>query len=171
MATQKLSSLSSPLFPQVIPGVMDRYIAHVDRILAECELTTCCHESPESSWGASDGLVCSAKATIHELATEREYCARHFREVSILGSNQAKDSNEYFAMTLRSWPAPRYTQLGYNFGEVTTRIVFAVLLLSSFALTQPIRKPQPEPKPEPTMPVRHDGPMRPPHAPRFAESL
>ena len=44
-------------------------------------LTTCSYESPESTYGACDGVPCSAKATVYDTQTDQEYCAKHFREV------------------------------------------------------------------------------------------
>ena len=40
------------------------------------------YESPESKYGACDGVPCGAKATVYDTQTGLEYCAKHFREVS-----------------------------------------------------------------------------------------
>lgn len=59
---------------------IDSLIARVDEILPAPSL--CYYESPESAWLACDGgIPCTAIATVHELATGAEYCAKHFREV------------------------------------------------------------------------------------------
>lgn len=54
----------------------------IERILAKPVLGTCDYQTPETSWGACDGQPCLESATVHDLATDREYCVGHFREVS-----------------------------------------------------------------------------------------
>jgi hypothetical protein len=48
---------------------MDRYIARVDRVLADSELTVCCYETPESTPGACDAILRDSRATVHQFAT------------------------------------------------------------------------------------------------------
>ncbi len=42
----------------------------------------CQYESPESNWGACDGIPCCQIATVHHREYELEYCPRHFAEVA-----------------------------------------------------------------------------------------
>jgi hypothetical protein len=76
VAHTTLAVLSCPAFPQ---AVID---AALDRILAIPKLGTCCYESPETSWGAGDGVPCTQTAIVHDLASELEFCAAHFARVS-----------------------------------------------------------------------------------------
>ena len=85
MADSTLAVLPHPEFPQVFPGVIDRYIEQVDRVLLAYKrpvLDCCSFETPETSPGACNGLPCVAQATVFSLVDEQEYCLRHFREVS-----------------------------------------------------------------------------------------
>jgi hypothetical protein len=72
-------------FPQpldFLDSVIGRDIARIDRILPRAELSLCCYEYPESSYGASDGgFPCYELATAHHLASGLEYCEEHFEEV------------------------------------------------------------------------------------------
>jgi hypothetical protein len=61
---------------------MDRLVRPIDQTTAGSLLTTCSFESAESTYGACDGVLCSAKATVYDTQTEHDYCAKHFREVS-----------------------------------------------------------------------------------------
>jgi hypothetical protein len=45
-------------------------------------LRPCEWESPESSYGACDGQVCLSVATVYCRDSHREYCNRHFKQVS-----------------------------------------------------------------------------------------
>ena len=79
MAYPTLAVLPLPESPQVLGN---RALARINQILARAELSPCCYESPESSYGACDGgLPCYELATIHHLASELEYCEQHFDEV------------------------------------------------------------------------------------------
>lgn len=51
------------------------------RIPSQPQVSLCCHVSPESSWGAGDALECNQPAVVHHVATEMDYCARHWKEV------------------------------------------------------------------------------------------
>ena len=82
MAVQHLTVLHSPEFPQVFSGALDQLQSRVERVVRESQLSPCCYESPESRPGAADSLPCSQTATVHHLASEQEFCAKHFREVS-----------------------------------------------------------------------------------------
>lgn len=82
MAQSTLAVFSSSLFPQLINSVLGHEIARVDRILSAAELPTCCHESPESTYGACDGgAACLRKGIVHHLASGLEFCGEHFVEV------------------------------------------------------------------------------------------
>ena len=72
------STLALPPFP-FFPQIVTEEIRRVDAILARYELSTCQHESPESSYGACDGgHPCRKTATIFDLASEQEVCLEHF---------------------------------------------------------------------------------------------
>lgn len=82
MAQTNLPVLSHAGFPQLLHLLIGAEIERVERILAQAELSPCCYESPESSRGACDGgEPCREKATVHDLASDEEYCLSHFREV------------------------------------------------------------------------------------------
>ena len=57
--------LPFPTFPQPIPDI-DRLGRLIDRADTRSLLTTCSHESPESTYGACDSVPCTAKATVHD---------------------------------------------------------------------------------------------------------
>lgn len=83
MAQHTLAALATQEFPQIFAAAMDRQVALFDRVLtiamAKQNLTTCHYETPESRPGACDGGVpCRSLATVHELASEMEFCAAHF---------------------------------------------------------------------------------------------
>lgn len=42
------------------------------------DLGVCCYESGESMWGRCDGVPCIEPATVFDLLTQRETCAKHF---------------------------------------------------------------------------------------------
>ena len=73
--------LPFPTFPQPIVDI-DRLGQLINRANARSLLTTCSYESPESTYGACDGLPCGAKATVYEIQTDQEYCVKHFQEVT-----------------------------------------------------------------------------------------
>ena len=79
MAHTTLAALSLLEFPQ-LPFSFDveRIGRRINQAVGRSLLTACSYESPESSYGACDGVPCDAVATV----TEREYCLAHFREVS-----------------------------------------------------------------------------------------
>jgi hypothetical protein len=57
----------------------------IEKILHKPVLGRCSFVSPESSRGACDGgHECGVKATVHDLESDREFCAGHFRAVLIL---------------------------------------------------------------------------------------
>ncbi len=74
MAAQHLTALSSPEFPQVFDGCFARLSARVDRVVAQSHLSTCDFND--------EYCVCREVATVHHLASEHEFCARHFRQVT-----------------------------------------------------------------------------------------
>ena len=78
MAQSTLALSPFPFFPQIVTEEIRR----VDAILARYELSTCQHESPESSYGACDGgFPCRKTATVHDLSTGNEFCLEHFEGV------------------------------------------------------------------------------------------
>jgi hypothetical protein len=79
VAHSTLPSLSHPQFPQIFSSAIDHLVA---RIAVKPQLGTCCYETPESRRGACDATPCRSLATVHHLATEQEFCARHFAEVN-----------------------------------------------------------------------------------------
>ena len=84
MAHSTLPVFSPSTFAQLVPSIVGREIARVDRILAESELSTCDYVEPESVYGACDGgSSCNARAIVHHLESDLEYCAAHFREVDL----------------------------------------------------------------------------------------
>jgi hypothetical protein len=77
MADQHLTALSSPEFPQVFDGSLDRLFERVDRIYAASLLSTCDFEDQYGD--------CREVATVHHLASEHEFCERHFAVVNRKG--------------------------------------------------------------------------------------
>jgi hypothetical protein len=82
MAHSTLAVLSSPDFPQVLRLAIDRAVNRVIEQQDESHLDCCSWESGESRPGACDSIPCIDKATVHHLASEQEYCLRHFEGVS-----------------------------------------------------------------------------------------
>ena len=74
MAAQHLTALSSPEFPQVLNDTVERIIDVVDHVLAANSLNyllgPCDFEDQYSD--------CRDRATVHHLASEHEFCERHF---------------------------------------------------------------------------------------------
>jgi hypothetical protein len=83
MAAQHLTVLPPLEFPQIqlLRSTLDPLTRMVDRVLLESQLSLCCYESPESRPGACDSVPCNQAATVHHLALEQEFCAKHFRTV------------------------------------------------------------------------------------------
>ena len=81
MAAPNLSVLRSPDFPQILRLAIDRAVTRVLAVADESQLACCSYESPESRYGACDGLPCIQKATVHSLKFEQDYCLDHFRAV------------------------------------------------------------------------------------------
>ena len=78
MVTSHLTALSSPEFPQAFDGAIARMIDVVDDVLAanalDYLLGPCDFEDRYSD--------CQERATVHHLASENEFCERHFSVVS-----------------------------------------------------------------------------------------
>jgi hypothetical protein len=74
MAAQHLTALSSPEFPQVFDRCLDQLFQRVERILAASYLSTCAFEDQFGD--------CREVATVHHLASEHEFCLRHFQAVN-----------------------------------------------------------------------------------------
>ena len=74
MAAQHLTALSSPEFPQVFDRCLDQLFQRVERILAASYLSTCDFEDQYGD--------CREVATVHHLASEHEFCLRHFQAVN-----------------------------------------------------------------------------------------
>lgn len=70
MAGQHLTVLDSPAFPQAFDHLIDR----VSRIIGEAQLGQC--------WYADEHCDCRDLATVHHLASEQEFCERHFQAVT-----------------------------------------------------------------------------------------
>ena len=81
MAESHFSSFLPSPFPQST-FVMERLGRLADRAAARLPLTSCQNESRERTYSACDGVSCRAKVTVYDTQTERQYCAKHFREVS-----------------------------------------------------------------------------------------
>jgi hypothetical protein len=78
MAQHSLPVLSHPAFPQVFEAAIDQ---QVRRLFPQPALSVCCYQSPETFWGACDGIACLQPATIHDVATELDYCFTHYKAV------------------------------------------------------------------------------------------
>ena len=74
MAAQHLTALSSPEFPQVLDRSLNQLFERVDRILAQSYLSECDFEDQYGD--------CRNVATVHHLASEHEFCERHFKVVN-----------------------------------------------------------------------------------------
>jgi len=80
MAAQNLTTLTRSEFPQVLAQALNQEVTRVNRVV-EAHLSICCYVSAESRWRACDAVECRQIATIHDIATEQEYCAAHYRDV------------------------------------------------------------------------------------------
>lgn len=85
MPTPHSSTAPVEEFPQVHSGLtIERLLSIVSQAVATATLPGCCYQTPESSWGACDGgFPCYRPATVHHLASEQDYCARHYYTVAI----------------------------------------------------------------------------------------
>jgi hypothetical protein len=81
VATKTLPALSHPDFHSVSDALFLRFVEDVSRTYERSLLGYCAFEYPESFPGACDGQPCCEKGTVHDLAGERELCAKHFAEV------------------------------------------------------------------------------------------
>jgi hypothetical protein len=81
MAQRTLPVLTHPAFPQVLAAALGQEVNQVAAFPVPTQLSVCCYESPESSWGAADAIACRRVAVVHDVATEMDYCALHYREV------------------------------------------------------------------------------------------
>jgi hypothetical protein len=82
MAQRTLPVLTHPAFPQVFAAAISQEVNRVAfPVPPQIQLSTCCYESPESSWGAADAIACRRVAVVYDVATEMDYCALHYREV------------------------------------------------------------------------------------------
>lgn len=82
MSDRNLSVLTHPSFAQGF----DRLHDLVDRAFARQAppvRTLCDYETPETSWGACDGIVCRQPASVHSLADGQQYCLGHYREMAL----------------------------------------------------------------------------------------
>jgi hypothetical protein len=81
MAHSTLPSLTHPSFPQVLNAALN---VEVLRIAAQVrpQLSICCYQSPETSWGACDGQPCHRLAVIHDVASDLDYCFEHYQRVN-----------------------------------------------------------------------------------------
>ena len=66
MATQTLSVLTHPSFPQVFKAAIEQELRRVD-------LVRCCFSDPHCD--------CKSVATVHDRKSEQEFCLRHFQAV------------------------------------------------------------------------------------------
>ncbi len=77
MAHSTLPVFRSPAFPQVFAAALTQ---EVTRVSAHPQLSLCCYVSPVIGI-ADGGYECKEPAVVHHVATEQDYCARHYREV------------------------------------------------------------------------------------------
>jgi hypothetical protein len=83
MAHPTVAVLHAPNFHSIFSSAaLDRYTSDVGRMIERAPLPPCSYEYPEYRRGACDGEPYSDKGTVHDLASDQEYCAKHFREVS-----------------------------------------------------------------------------------------
>jgi hypothetical protein len=65
----------------------------IDRILNKPVLGTCCYVrsvvSRDATGQDAEVFTCGDPAIVHDLASDEEYCAAHFRAVSILRALEA----------------------------------------------------------------------------------
>lgn len=90
MATTESSTIPPAEFPQplTLSQRLDLLILRVNDIvlsaLPKIETATCQFESVETGWGRCDGgFQCGARATVHHLPTEQDFCRKHFLQVAL----------------------------------------------------------------------------------------
>ena len=71
MAASNLSVSPRSAFPQVFTRSIDRFTRS---ILDRPKLGVCCYSGP--------GFDCNQPAIVHDLASEMEYCAKHFQRIA-----------------------------------------------------------------------------------------
>ena len=76
MATQNSTLSSPPAFPQVFtPAIAQAFAQSIDRLISRIQKgfpSTCEY----------DHYLCGAESVVSDLESERNYCAKHFREVN-----------------------------------------------------------------------------------------
>lgn len=72
MAAPNLPVLHSPHFHSAVERQLSSLTRSVERAFAEAQLTECFWDDEHCS--------CRAKATVHHLESELEFCARHFAQ-------------------------------------------------------------------------------------------
>ena len=77
MAAHHLTILSSPEFSQAFNSFIATLIRRVETISAQAQLSQCDFSDADCD--------CHELATVHELASEREFCERHFGKVVARG--------------------------------------------------------------------------------------
>jgi len=75
MSTRTLPSLSHPAFPQVFRAAIAQEVTRVST-----QLSLCCYESPAEGL-CGGGYPCNEIAVVHDVATELDYCWRHYQGV------------------------------------------------------------------------------------------
>lgn len=75
MAHATLPSLPCPSFPQVLSQALDQEITRVP------QLSVCCYVYPVEGF-AGGGYECGEVAVVHQIATEQDFCARHWKAAS-----------------------------------------------------------------------------------------
>jgi hypothetical protein len=81
MSVSTLPVLTHPQFPQVLTRALNQ---EVTRVTSHPALSLCCHETVVEDGGTGEfnqAFPCVQPATIHDLATEQDYCFEHFRAV------------------------------------------------------------------------------------------
>ena len=74
MSTQHSTAKLPVEFPQPYSGhLIDQLLSIVSQAVATATLPGCCYEG--------EALTCYKPATVHHLALEQDFCARHFRAV------------------------------------------------------------------------------------------
>jgi hypothetical protein len=80
VAAKTIPVLTHPSFPQVFKAAISSLVTP-PTFPSNPTSSVCCYEYPETTWGACDGQPCRRVAVVHDVATEMDYCALHYREV------------------------------------------------------------------------------------------
>jgi hypothetical protein len=75
VAAPKVAFPADTFFSRILKVVDSSFALPALPLIVQC--------SHEDNWGEAEGVQCSDPGTVHDLESEREFCARHFRQLQL----------------------------------------------------------------------------------------